>query len=170
MIHRDVVDEPRAKIEAGEQIVLAAKVDAVMAGATQSRVRLTGGFKNNVFHRAETSIGENAAVGICDRQIARPAVGHAGKRDGIVTSFGKMSGVRRVRKFKAKILHSGFRDRRLKAADLWMPLRFDIKPQWPVEIDLMAFDFSDAAGQRGVGAAVEIGDIARVTGIKLDGK
>jgi len=25
-----------------------------------------------------------------------------------------------------------------------MPLRFDIKPQWPVEIDLMAFDFGDA--------------------------
>jgi len=103
------VDEPRAKIEAGEQIVLAAKVDAVMAVLTQKPRPLAGDSKNNIFHRAETSIGENAAVGICDRQL-RAQQSATPENATHCNRLGKMSGVRRCSEIQAKILHSGFRD------------------------------------------------------------
>src|ERR1035437_7132820 len=94
MIHRNVMDEPGAKIEAGEQVVLAFKIKTMVAGAMQSWVRLASGCKNNVFNRAETSVGKNTAVGVRDENIAHPAVGDTGKRDGVVARFGEMPCVR----------------------------------------------------------------------------
>ena len=90
MIHRDVVDESGSKIKGREQIILAGKIHAVMPGAMQTGVRRARRLKYNVFDRAETAVGKNTAVGVGDAQIARPAIGDAGKRDGVVTGFGEM--------------------------------------------------------------------------------
>ena len=169
MIHRDVMDEPRPIVEAGEEIILAGKAKTMVARVAIA-IRLARRFINHALNRAETAVGENAAVSVRDAEIARPAVHNSGKCDGIVTHLGEMPRVRRVGKFKAKIFHARFRDGRLKAADLRMPLESDIKTQRTVKVDLIAIHLNNAANERRMRAALQISRVVGVAGIKFGGK
>src|SRR5581483_4915565 len=165
VVDRNIVDEARAKVEIGEQVVVAGEINSVMAGASKHGIERAGRFENNILDGAEIAAGKDATVGVRDDQIARPAIGDSGKRNGIETHFLEMAEIGRVGEFEAKVLHAGLGQSGREFADARLPFELHVAAERTVEVDCIARDSGNANNQGDDGAAQEIGGVARVAGV-----
>ena len=106
--YRDIVHETRAEVESDQQIVLASKYDSMVTGG------LATGFDRAIRVELDTAqsdirtADENAAVGVENSQVSRPAISHTAHRHRVVAKFRKMSSIRQIGELEAKPFDSHF--------------------------------------------------------------
>src|SRR5205085_11718036 len=108
----------------------------------------------------EISARKARAVGVEGRGSGLPATGDLGKGHGVEAEFRAMARVRPGGEAEGKVLDARLRHVGLKGGHARRPFGFHVEPERPVELNLVAGDFHDAADERGAGGAFEFADAA----------